>query len=218
MSQPIRTNTTPGEALAVVGICFGLFIAHSIQAVVSNFPTGAFTDAGLVWTIAAELVLGLAALALLYARGYAVATLLPTLTFRGSALGIGLFFVAWIVGALFVSPFAAGQGEQPVDRMMQDTTLTLPVLVMMAMVNGTYEEIFLLGFLQRGLRGFGLSLALGVMLLVRILYHLYQGPLGAVWVFGVGLVFGLYYIRSGNLWPPVFAHMLWDIVPFVFQP
>ena len=101
--------------------------------------------------------------------------------------------------------------------MTREATLTLPANVLMAMVNGTYEEVFLLGFLVRGLRGWGLSSALGTMLLVRVMYHLYQGPIGALWVFGIGLTFGIYYVRSGNLWPPVFAHVLWDIVPFVFR-
>ena len=218
LNQPPRTITTPAEAFAVTGICFGLSIVYSVQAVASGFPSGAFSDAGLLWTVATELVLAIAALALLHVRRYAVATLLPAPTLRGCVVGIGLFFAAWVVGWFLVSPFVAGQAEQPVARMVQDARLTLPVIVVMAMVNGTYEEIFLLGFLLRGLRGFGLSVALGVMLLVRVLYHLYQGTLGTLWVLGFGLVFGLYYIRSSNLWPPVFAHVLWDIVPFVSQP
>jgi membrane protease YdiL (CAAX protease family) len=55
------------------------------------------------------------------------------------------------------------------------------------------------------------------MLLVRVLYHLYQGPVGAVWVLAIGLVFGLYFMRTNQLWPPVFAHILWDIVPFLSE-
>jgi membrane protease YdiL (CAAX protease family) len=111
-------------------------------------------------------------------------------------------------------PFAAAP-EQPIARMMDGATVTMPTIVLFAMVNGTYEEVFLLGFLMRGLRHFGLSIALGVMLLVRVLYHLYQGPLGALWVLGVGVVFGLYFARTNRLWPLVFAHILWDIVPFL---
>ncbi|MGZ5119554.1 MAG: CPBP family glutamic-type intramembrane protease, partial [Burkholderiales bacterium] len=65
----------------------------------------------------------------------------------------------------------------------------------MAMINGTYEEVFLLGFLLRGLRQFGFSLTVGVPLLIRVLYHLYQGPVGAMWILGFGLLFSLYYFR-----------------------
>lgn len=58
------------------------------------------------------------------------------------------------------------------------------------------------------------TVALGVTLLVRLMYHLYQGPIGAVWILGFGLVFGLFYLRFNSLWPVALAHMLWDIVPF----
>jgi membrane protease YdiL (CAAX protease family) len=139
---------------------------------------------------------------------------MPAPTLKGCAQGIGIFFAAWIVGLILVLPFS-DQPEQPYVHMIDDARVTVPVVVVMAMVNGAFEEVFLLGFLVRGLRGFGLSVPVGVMLLVRVLYHLYQGPVGMVWVLGIGLVFGLYFIRTNRLWPPVFAHVLWDIVPFL---
>ena len=209
-----RTTTTPGEAAAIVGICFGLYIVLSLNAVASGFPNSPFSNASLVWLAITDAVLAVAALAVLYLREYAIGTLLPAPTLAGSAWGVGLFFAAWIVGWIMVLPFS-GQPEQPYVHMMEDARVTVPVMVVMAMVNGAFEEVFLLGFLLRGLRGFGLSVALGAMLLVRVLYHLYQGPLGAVWVLGFGLVFGLYFMRTNRLWPPVFAHILWDIVPFL---
>jgi membrane protease YdiL (CAAX protease family) len=36
-----------------------------------------------------------------------------------------------------------------------------------------------------------------------------------MWVTAVGLVFTLFYARTPLLWPPVFAHILWDVVPFL---
>ena len=209
-----RTTTTPGEAAAIMGICFGYSIVMSFYDVASGFPDRGFSDSGLIWLAGYELVLGAAALGVLYMRGYAIASLIPTPTLMGSILGIGLYLGAWVVGWLLTLPFV-GQPEQPVARMMEDARVTMPTVVIIAMVNGAFEEIFLLGFLMRGLRHFGISIALGVMLLVRVLYHLYQGPLGAVWILGFGLVFGLYFARTDRLWPPVFAHILWDIVPFL---
>ncbi|MFZ2990482.1 CPBP family intramembrane glutamic endopeptidase, partial [Ideonella sp.] len=91
--------------------------------------------------------------------------------------------------------------------------IQLSSTVLFAMVNGAFEEIFLLGVLVRGLRAYGLSVAIGVPLLVRVLYHLYQGPLGAVWILAFGLTFTLVYLRTQQLWPLVLAHILWDIVP-----
>ena len=213
-----RSTTTPLEAAVVVTICFGLSIVASLHAVANGFrATGAFTDASLLWLIATEVVLAGAALAFLHVRGFAIASLMPTPSVRGGIVGVGLFFGAWLVGWLLVAPFAAGQREQPIERMMAEASLSMPVIVAMALVNGAFEEVFLLGFLARALRGFGLAIALGVPTLVRVSYHLYQGPLGALWVFAVGLVFAVYYARTVRLWPPVFAHVLWDIVPFVLR-
>jgi membrane protease YdiL (CAAX protease family) len=215
---PLRTTTTIGEAATVVAICFGLFILASLQAVAAGFPVvaGAFSNASLLWLMSTELVLGAAALGLLALRGYSVASLIPRPTLSGSVWGVALFCGAWFVAWVFVAPFLSDQPTQPIDLMVQDATPSLDVVVPMALINGTFEEVFLLGFLLRGLRGHGLSFALGISLLVRVLYHLYQGPIGALSVLGIGLAFSLYYIRFAQLWPPVFAHVLFDIVAFVF--
>jgi membrane protease YdiL (CAAX protease family) len=211
-----RTVTTPGEAAVIMGICFGLSIVISIHAVLADFPSSPFSDNGLMWLAGTDVLLAFAALVVLFLRGYAIGTLLPVPTLKGCLQGVGLFVAAWIAGLVLTLPFA-NQPEQPYVHMIEDARVTVPVIVVMAMVNGAFEEVFLLGFLLRGLRGFGLSIALGAMLLVRVLYHLYQGPVGAVWVLAIGLVFGLYFMRTNQLWPPVFAHILWDIVPFLSE-
>jgi len=211
-----RTTTTLAEAMAVVGMAFGMSIVISIQAVLANFSSPPFSNASLLWMVVVEVMLAASALIFLHMRGFAISTLLPSPSFKGSAIGVALFLVAWLVAELISAPFAIGQPPQPIEAMIAEAKVTVPVVVLMAMINGTFEEIFLLGFLLRGLRGYGLSVALGVTLLVRLLCHLYQGPVGPIWVMGVGLTFALYYMRSTQLWPPVFAHILWDIVPFVY--
>lgn len=95
--------------------------------------------------------------------------------------------------------------------------MSLPMIVIVAMVNGAYEEIFLLGFLQRGLAGFSVSTAMGISILVRMLYHTYQGPVGALSIVCYGLIVSGYYARSKSLFAPVFAHILADILPFVLR-
>jgi membrane protease YdiL (CAAX protease family) len=93
----------------------------------------------------------------------------------------------------------------------------MPTLVAVSIVNGAFEEVFLLGFLLRGLRAYGLSVAIGSSLLIRMLYHVYQGPIGVLSVLGFGVVLSLYYIRGGSLFSVVFAHVLADIIPFTFR-
>ncbi|MCK9686772.1 CPBP family intramembrane glutamic endopeptidase [Scleromatobacter humisilvae] len=213
----LRTATTPGEALAVVALCFGWPILLSVQAVMAGFPVrqGGFDDLGALSIVIYEIAFALVAVTLLRSRGYDVASLRPRPTWVDSGLGLVLALAAGMAGMLAMAAFSAGQPEQPIADMMRRSTIGAPMVLLMAVVNGTFEEVFLLGFLMRGLKERGLSIALGTMMLVRVSYHLYQGPLGACYVFGVGLVFGLFYARTGRLWPAVLAHMMWDIVPFL---
>jgi len=212
-----RIATTPVEALMVVALCFGWPIWLSARVVLAGYQVEqrGFSDGGALGLVIYEIGLSAAAFALLRRRGYDVASLVPQPTWRDTAVGLGLAVLAWLGGVLAVAPFGANFAQQPIGQMMQASTISTPAVLLAAIVNGTFEEVFLLGFLMRGLRGNGLSIALGTMMLVRMSYHLYQGPLGATWMLGVGLVFGLFYARTQRLWPVVFAHMLWDVLPFL---
>jgi membrane protease YdiL (CAAX protease family) len=210
-----RTTTTPAEAVAVVTICFGLMIWQSVDAVFAGFPTHPFTDDGNLWLVNTEVVLAAAALLLLHARGFAVETLYPRPSIVGALEGTGLYLASWLAAVVAMAPFSANLIDQPIDTMVSEATVSLGMVVLLAVVNATFEEVFLLGFLVRGLRGFGLNLAVGASLLVRVLYHLYQGPLGAVSLLAFGLVVTLYFAARNKLWPPIFCHMLGDIVPFL---
>ncbi len=215
MTPATRTTTTPVEALVVTAICFGMSIVLSLQAVAAGFPAGSFDDSGFVGLIKLELAMAGAAVLFLALRGYAVSTLLPRPSLRGCGEGLLVYLAASAVAWLLLLPFASAWQEQPIEQMMAQATVSVPTVLALAVVNGTFEEVFLLGFLSRGLRGHGLSVALGVPLLVRVLYHLYQGPAGALAICGFGLVLSVCHARSGRLWPVVFAHMLADVVPFV---
>ena len=211
-----RIETTPVEAIVVTGVCFGWAIWVSLSTVLAGYPdVGGFTDGGAYALVVTELVCAAIALVVLYLRRYDVASLVPEVTLRDTLWGLALMFVANWVGYLVTEPFYAGHAQQPIERMAQATTISAPAVLVMSFVNGTFEEVFLLGFLQRGLQARGLSVALGVTLLVRVLYHLYQGPLGAVSILGFGLVQGLWYARAKRLWSPVFAHIMCDIVAFL---
>lgn len=195
-------------------ICFGWAILSSIQSVAAGFQSGSFTDSSLLSLVGMEIMLGATAFLVLYARGYSLPSLYPKPTLAGAGLGIGLYIASVVASGIAVAPFSLGQPTQPIDVLVSSASVSPPALVAAALVNGAYEEVFLLGFLLRGLRGYGLSVALGASLLVRVLYHLYQGPLGAVSVLAFGLVISIYYVKTNALFPVVFSHVLADIIPF----
>jgi len=47
---------------------------------------------------------------------------------------------------------------------------------------------------------------------VRLLYHLYQGPIGVLTAVPMGLLYGYIYSRTRQLWPMIVAHVLLIIV------
>jgi membrane protease YdiL (CAAX protease family) len=46
---------------------------------------------------------------------------------------------------------------------------------------------------------------------LRVAYHLYQGPAGAISMIPFGLLFGWCFARTGRLWPLVVAHGFFDL-------
>lgn len=206
------------DAVVVIAICFGWFIVASIGAVVSGFPTRPFDDSAFGGIILFEVVLATVALGYLRWRGHNLSPLIPVPTGMGSLVGLGLYilivFAGWPLGAFFGR---ADLAAQPIEQMIAGASFSLPWLVAASIVNGLYEETFLVGYLLRELETFGASLAIGTTVLVRVLYHLYQGPLGAVYVVVVGAVFGIFYWRTRKLWPVVFAHMFADLAGFALR-
>ncbi|HUQ10090.1 MAG TPA: CPBP family intramembrane glutamic endopeptidase [Steroidobacteraceae bacterium] len=58
--------------------------------------------------------------------------------------------------------------------------------------------------------------AINVSTGIRLLYHLYQGPIGILSVVPLGLIFGYAYSRTRMLWPLIFAHIVLDIAGLLF--
>lgn len=206
------------EAIGIILICFGWFMLGSVQAVLAWRPgsdagTG-FSNAGFDAMLVVELVLAAVALTVLAARHYPVQTLWPRASWRGALEGAGLYLCVVALcqlGALLV-PQEAGR---PLAEILEKTSVSWSSVIPISLVNGTYEEVFLLGYLMRGLRRHGASTAIGITVLVRMLYHMYQGPAGVVSVALCGIVFGLYYQRRGQLFPVVLAHIIADMAAFL---
>jgi membrane protease YdiL (CAAX protease family) len=223
-SQPgtMPPHAAPFEALGIVLICFGWFILGSLQALQAlrgagtghgASAAGGFTDTGFVTLLVWELVLGAAALMVLHARRYPLHALAPQPSWMGALVGVGLY-VCVVLLVTFVQPLVP-PAASAIAEMVAGAHVSGPVVVLVSIVNGTYEEVFLLGYLMRGMRRHGASTAIGIAVLVRLLYHMYQGPAGAVSVVLCGLVFSVYYHYRGRLFPVVLAHIIADMAAFI---
>lgn len=202
------------EAVLLIMISFGWFIGLSVIAVMNGFPSSqSFSDGALIVMLLTEIVFGAMALAFLRMRGYRLDDLLPSPSWRGCLDGVAVCAVA-LAACIAVAQLIPCNRDtvQPIAQMVANAKPSLGIVIVMSMLNGLYEETFLLGYLVRGFAPSGASFALGLSVLVRLLYHLYQGPNGAVSVVVFGLVLSATYWRTHQLWPAVVAHALADIL------
>ena len=98
-----------------------------------------------------------------------------------------------------------------------DAWWTVPVLVLAAFGNGFLEEVVMVGYLftRWAQAGWRTATIVIVSALVRGSYHLYQGWGGFAGNVIMGVVFGLFFLRTRRVWPLVLAHGLIDVFAFV---
>ena len=80
------------------------------------------------------------------------------------------------------------------------------------------EEVLVRGYAQTRLEQLGLPGPLVVLAPTALwsLLHVYQG-LGAVAIiFGLGLLWSVYFHRTRRLWPLVVAHVLYDLLGLIW--
>jgi membrane protease YdiL (CAAX protease family) len=88
-----------------------------------------------------------------------------------------------------------------------------------AAANGFAEELAMRGFLIPRLeRLWGTSLgAVAVSAGLTASYHVYGGAWHVFWAGMFGLTAGAVFVATRRLWPVAFAHLLGDVLPFLFQ-
>jgi membrane protease YdiL (CAAX protease family) len=215
----------PGvEFLVVVSWAFGLPIFSSILAMgagsgASTRAGGAlvFDNAALINIVSFELLQSVFLVWFLWARGWTLQKLGLAATWRGTwhawLLLLGTYVV--LMGLQWVSnQFMPAQFHSAAQRYPSaDPLVSMELVFLASTVNGMFEEVFVGGYIITALRETREPwTAINVSTVIRLLYHLYQGPLALITVVPMGLIFGYYYTRTRQLWPLILAHVLIDII------
>jgi membrane protease YdiL (CAAX protease family) len=215
----------PGvEFLVVVCGAFGMPILSSIMSLgaggaASPATAGGvvFDDAVLIGIVVFELVQAAFLIWFLHVRGWTLEKVGLQISWRGTGLGWLLLLATYVVamGAQYLAELAlpaqmqAGAQRYPTA----DPNVSMQLVFIVSTVNGIFEEMFVAGYIITALReARGVWIAINVSTVVRLLYHIYQGPVGIVTIVPMGLLYGFVYMRTRQLWPLIFAHVLIDII------
>ena len=206
----------PGvEFLVVVTWAFGLPIFASIMSLAApnEGRSPVFTNAELFAAIIFEVIqLGFLAW-FLRIRGWTLEKFGLAFSWSGTVVGLGLVAVTYalIMGVGYVAQTVFDYDlEGAVARAPQfDQNLSMQLLFLVSVVNAIAEELFVAGYIITALfPRRGLWVAINVSIIVRLLYHLYQGPIGVLTAVPMGLLYGYLYARTRQLWPLMVAHVL----------
>lgn len=216
LHERIRGLTPGVEFLIVVTWAFGLTIFTSIVAMGLDPARIAYTNqaliGGMVQMIAVGAVLGW----FLKIRGWTLEKIGLGVTMRGTGWGVLLFVLclALLFAIRFVAQSSFGLGfDEIVERFPSAGELNMQVVFMSSVVSATFEELFVAGYVITALSATrGPWTAINVSTGLRVLYHLYQGPLGVLTIVPLGLLFGWLYVRTRQLWPLILAHVLLDVI------
>jgi membrane protease YdiL (CAAX protease family) len=208
---------SPGAEFAVVILgAFGLFFLVELLPQPPSAAEGRITSAQLHFMSVYELVVCAALAAFLAARGFSLKRLglQPSLVESavGLALALAMMAAAQIVEILFT---ALWPHADEAIRQASFTTpgVTIATVATTSIINAIYEEVFVCGYVITVLKDrtdpwTAIKLSAGI----RLLYHVYQGPLGMTFVILFGITMAYYYIHRGQLWPPIVAHAVYDFI------
>jgi membrane protease YdiL (CAAX protease family) len=208
---------SPGAEFAIVILgAFGFFIVVELLPAPPPEAQGRITSAQLHFLSVYELIVFAALAAFLAARGFSLKRIGLGPSLAESAVGLGLA-LAMMAASQIVWIVLAGLWPQAEDAARSATFATpgvgLATVATTSAVNAVFEEVFVCGYVITVLKDrtdpwTAIDLSTGI----RLLYHVYQGPVGMAFVIVFGITMAYYYLHRGRLWPPIVAHALYDVV------
>jgi uncharacterized protein len=209
------------EFVVVMGIAFGWFSLSSLLGFTEFFSNAIPTDPlatepeDLYRIMVYEAVALLLIAILLRVRHWQLWQFNLQITWRTTLAGLGLagadLLLYFLALTLVFEPFFPASTALYPDEV--SASLDVTTTAVFSLLNGFYEEVLVVGYVYLALaarQGFGF--ALFVSLTIRLLYHLYQGPIALVSVIPMGGLFFYIYARYRRLWPLVLAHSLLDFI------
>jgi membrane protease YdiL (CAAX protease family) len=193
-------------------IAFGLGLASQLWAIAHRQPI-VISDRRVLLTLALDLLYLAVILWIGHLRGWSIASFGVRFSWKGTGGGILLFVAAATLKILVDVLLTRIHLPQPVVTV---AGLTLPVIILLSVINPVFEEVLEAGYFIHSLQRFGMWPAVLASSAFRGLLHMYQGFDGVAALSAQGLLFALAYWRWRQLWPLVLAHSLDDFLGLLY--
>lgn len=222
MPDFLKELSAKAEFAIIISLCFGYPIICSLLSFISSVfyvPIGgSFTNEVLVSVLIYEAMTLMTAYAFLKIRenpiDYKNGTSLFNVIWTSVLLAVFYYLTYLLIVSLAYKYLASVNSEVPY---MKNSIKLNPFLILgISIVNPVFEELIVVGYVIPALsRQKGLMFAINVSVLIRFLYHLYQGPAAALSVIPMGLIFAFVYTRWKNIWPLIIAHAIMDFIGLI---
>lgn len=201
------SKLSPRSELILINlICFGPFAAMAIVGLAAHRPVMLYDDRRLYTYAAIELVCGALAIAILRARGWTRADLGLKVSMPLTIFGMLLFIGANITLAGFYEAFRAISGTDPGASVEFVARASWPAIVVLLAIDPLYEETFEVAYNIKATENSGAMFGITLSAVIRFICHLEQGPLSALTILPLGLIFAAVYWRWRRVWPLTVAH------------
>jgi membrane protease YdiL (CAAX protease family) len=211
-------------AIVILG-AFGVFFVATFLSLLDSAgsvysgDTSRYSGGHLFSLVVYELPIGAVLFAFLRVRGWSLKRLGVRFTAGETLIGFALAFCAEF--ACYATLWAVAIASPAFVRAIRAWDMTpggfgLATVIVVSIVNPIFEETFVCGYVISVLKERAdFSTAITISVAIRLLYHLYQGPIAFIGIIPFGLVLGWWYARTGRLWPAIVAHGLGDFIAMV---
>jgi uncharacterized protein len=215
LKDKIRNITASTEFFLIVTICLSYFILRSIWAIFYLNGNVVYTDTRVLIILFVEILALIISYNILTLRGWSKEDFQFKISWSLSGIGILLlcicYFLYMLTGSLII---AFLEDSNIFSHITFQNEVSFPTIIGICTINSIFEESVVSRYVIRSLENKGPFYAISVSVLLRFLYHVYQGPVAVISVIPLGLVFGFVYWRTRQLWPLILAHSLMNLIAF----
>lgn len=208
----LRALSPRTEFVIVSALALSYFLAGAVFVFVSGTRSAEMSAERAGRAILIELLVLATGFAILRARGWDAERLGIRFTWQGALAGVPLtllYLLLYSIAATLVLLVWPGAREAAFRHVI---TAPFWLMLLYVVVTAFLQEVAVTAYVISSLAARGAAVAIGVSTLLRLACFAYQGPLIAIAIIPVGLIFGALFWQWRTVWPQIVAHSLANVV------